>query len=151
MYDRRNYRSNRTRYVNLIGGAIVNDGTAQFSVKTVCAKEYVDAVNATVHEMKEKYIFRFEIIPKADITRDAVKPACIYVNSPVPKGYERLTVNCTTGGGYAVSFAPDLTDNTSKINSKLALWAQGYVYDYNIVWDEIINISIFTIFVKKEG
>jgi hypothetical protein len=26
----------------LSGGAIVNDGTAQFSVKTVCAKEYVD-------------------------------------------------------------------------------------------------------------
>lgn len=26
----------------LSGGAIINDGTAQFSVKTVCAKEYVD-------------------------------------------------------------------------------------------------------------
>jgi hypothetical protein len=29
----------------LSGGAIIKDGTAQFSVKTVCAKEYVDSVS----------------------------------------------------------------------------------------------------------
>lgn len=136
----------------LSGGAIVNDGTAQFSVKTVCAKEYVNAINATVTEMKEKYIFRFELIPKADMTRDAVQPARIYINSPVPQGYERLAVNCTTGG-IAVLFSPDLTNNTSKIDSNLALWAQGYAFDsyYDRVWNNIENISIFTIFVKKEG
>lgn len=30
--------------MSALSGAIVNDGTAQFSVKTVCAKEYVDAL-----------------------------------------------------------------------------------------------------------
>lgn len=30
--------------MSALSGAIVNDGTAQFSVKTVCAKEYVDTV-----------------------------------------------------------------------------------------------------------
>lgn len=134
------------------GGEIVDDGTAQFSAKTVCAKEYVDAINATVTEMKEKYIFRFEIIPKADMTRDAVQPACIHMNSPVPKGYERLTVNCTTGG-IAASLIPDMTNNTSKIADNIALWIQGYAFGdyYDRVWNSIENISIFTIFVKKEG
>lgn len=115
-------------------------------------KEYVDAVNATVTEMKEKYIFRFEIILKADMTRDAVQPACMYINSHVPQGYERLTVNCTVGG-IAVSLIPDMTNNTSKIADNMALWIQGYAFGdyYDSVWNSIENISIFTIFVKKEG
>ena len=115
-------------------------------------KEYVDAVNKTITDMKEKYIFRFEIIPKADMTRDAEQPARIYMNSPVPQGYERLTVNCTTGG-IATTLTPDMTSNSSKIDDNLALWVQGYAAAdyYDRVWNSIENISIFTIFVKKEG
>lgn len=38
----------------LSSGAKVNDGTAQFSVKTVCAKEYVDAVNTHLQAQFDK-------------------------------------------------------------------------------------------------
>ena len=111
----------------LSGGVIVNDGTAQFSVKTVCAKEYVDAVNTTVTEMKEKYIFRFETFPKAQITRGEDKNIiCVY--SPVPQGYERMAVIAYCSGS-PTAFLPDLSVDERKTEAFIqshVRWLQMY-------------------------
>ena len=133
----------------LSGGVIVNDGTAQFSVKTVCAKEYVDAVNTTVTEMKEKYIFRFDVFPKARITRPYINAVAVY--NPVPQGYKRLgvTVYCS---GTPISFLPDLAYNDGDIKDTMVLWAQGLFTNEELdrIWGGIISLEVFTIFVKKE-
>lgn len=138
--------------MSTISGGIVNDGTAQFSVKTVCAKEYVDAVNTTVHEMKEKYIFRFETFPKAQITRgEGIATNVAIVHSPVPQGYERMavTVYCN---GTPTSFLPDLSADLRKTEENMHLWMQSVrAEDINLVWSAIIQLGVFTIFVKKEG
>lgn len=133
-------------------GVIVDDGTAQFSVKTVCAKEYVDAVNTTVHEMKEKYIFRFETFPKAQITRgEGLMSNVVIVHSPVPQGYERMMVTAYCNGS-PTSFLPDLSIDFRKTEENMHLWMQG-IYEPNVqgVWDNMIQLGVFTIFVKKEG
>ena len=149
MYDRRDNGCNGTRYGNGIGGAIVNDGTAQFSVKTVCAKEYVDAVNTTVTEMKEKYIFRFDVFPKEQITR--VNSNAVTVYNPVPQWYKRLgvTVYCI---GFPVSFLPNLSMGDGDINDNMILWAQGIFTNEELdrIWYSINVLEVFTIFVKKE-
>ena len=41
------------------------EATKSDVANTYATKSYVDAVNTTVTEMKEKYIFRFETFPKA--------------------------------------------------------------------------------------
>ena len=56
----------------LSGGVIVNDGTAQFTVKTMCAKEYVDEINTTVNELKEKYISKIFMEKMFEITIKSV-------------------------------------------------------------------------------
>lgn len=130
-------------------GVIVNDGTAQFSVKTVCAKEYVDAVNTTVTEMKEKYIFRFETFPKAQITRTDRNSIRVY--SPVPQGYERMAVIAYCNG-WPSAFLPDLSAYGRKTEENMELWMQG-IKDVNLmdeIYKTIIQLGIFTIFVKKE-
>ena len=130
--------------------AIVNDGTAQFGVKTVCAKEYVDAVNATVNEMKEKYIFRFETFTKAQITRINDNAGAIAVSSPVPQGYERMAV-ITYSSGIAATLLPDLTQTADKISGSLVLWMHN-AFDTetaNTIWNNLVNLGVFTIFVKK--
>lgn len=133
------------------GGVIVNDGTAQFSVKTVCAKEYVDAVNTAVNELKEKYIFQFDLIPKERIQRSG--KSSISVNIPVPEGYERLmvTVCCT---GFPVSFVPDLGAEGARTNETMDLWMQSpWSVDEaqgTRVYNAIGQLAISTIFVKKE-
>ena len=149
MYDRRDYRCNGTRYVNCIWGVIVNDGTAQFSVKTVCAKEYVDAVNTTVTEMKEKYIFRFETFPKAQITRVYAQTISVY--SPVPQGYERMAVIAYCNGS-PTAFLPDLSVDERKTEKNMQLWIQGLLDENNIdlTFKFMVKLGVFTIFVKKE-
>lgn len=135
--------------MSTVSGAIINDGTTQFSVKTVCAKEYVDALNTTVTEMKEKYIFRFDTFPKAQITRSSNISVTVY--NPVPQGYKRLgvTVYCS---GISISFAPDLAFDDGDIKDTMSLWVQGLFTDeeLNKIWDRIITLEVFTIFVKKE-
>ena len=127
----------------------VNDGTAQFRVKTVCAKEYVDAVNTTVTEMKEKYIFRFETFHKAQITR--VHSNDISVYSPVPQGYERMAVIAYCSGS-PTAFLPDLCVDERKTEENLNLWMQGIRDENTMNWiyESIIQLGVFTIFVKKE-
>lgn len=120
-------------------------------MKTVCAKEYVDAVNATVTEMKEKYIFRFETFPKAQITRgEGLLSDAVIVHSPVPQGYERMMVIAYCNGS-STAFLPDLSVDLRKTEENMHLWMQG-IYGPNIegVWNSIIQLGVFTIFVKKE-
>ena len=118
-------------------------------MKTVCAKEYVDAVNKTITDMKEKYILRFETFPKAQITR--VDANAIRVYSPVPQGYERMSV-ITYFSGYAIAFLPDLSVDSNKTAENMVLWMQGLmdVNNMNIIYNKIIQLGVFTIFVKKE-
>lgn len=131
------------------GGEIVDDGTAQFSAKTVCAKEYVDAINATVTEMKEKYIFRFETFTKSQIKRGDSNSILVY--SPVPKGYERMAVTAYCSG-TPTAFLPDLSVDGMNTEDNMKLWVQHLATEqqYNDIWNAIIQIGIFTIFVKKE-
>lgn len=117
-------------------------------MKTVCAKEYVDALNATVTEMKEKYIFRFETFTPAQMTTS--KKACITVHSPVPQGYERMAATSYCSG-IPVTFWPILSDDGQKTQEELNLWLQdANFYDANTIIPYIVNIGLFTIFVKKE-
>ena len=149
MYDRRHNRSNGTRYVNCIGGVIVNDGTAQFSVRTVCAKEYVDALNTTVNELKENHIFRFETFDKAQISRP-VDGGYIIVYSPVPQGYERMAV-VTSCSGVSTSFMYGAVNDADRISENLILWMVN-VFDTNTantIWNALEQLGVFTIFVKK--
>lgn len=120
-------------------------------MKTVCAKEYVDAVNTNVNELKEKYIFQFDVIPKERIQRSG--KSSVSVNIPVPVGYERLmvTVCCS---GYPVSFVPDLGAEGARTDETMELWMQSpWSVDETqgtAVYNNIIRLAISTIFVKKE-
>ena len=115
----------------------------------MCAKEYVDAVNATVTEMKEKYIFRFETFTKSQITRAGINSISVY--SPVPQGYERMAVTAYCSGS-PTAFLPDLSVDRAQTEDNMELWVQGWENAdmYNSIWNAIIQIGIFTIFVKKE-
>ena len=115
----------------------------------MCAKEYVDAVNTTVTEMKEKYIFRFETFPKAQITRVYAQTISVY--SPVPQGYERMAVIAYCNGS-PTAFLPDLSVDLRKTEENMLLWMQGVndVDIMNAVYNAIIQLGVFTIFVKKE-
>lgn len=134
-----------------LGGVIVNDGTAQFSVRTVCAKEYVDAVNTTVNELKEKYIFRFEKFDKAQISRVGGDGSnAIYVDSPVPQGYERMLV-VTSSSGIATLFMYGGVLSDDKTSDTLTLWMAN-AFDANTangIWNALYQLGVFTIFVKK--
>lgn len=110
-------------------------------------KEYVDAVNATVTEMKEKYIFQVTIVPKAEMTHISV--GTIRVPSSVPAGYERMAVIAyTTGITFRV--APDLANPLYKTSDYIDLYIQTLdVNVANTVWENVLGFYIFTIFVKK--
>lgn len=116
-------------------------------MKTVCAKEYVDAVNAAVTEVKEKYIFRFDVVNKAAMTRlDAGK---IRFSSPIPQGYERLALIAYTNGA-TIKYEPDLATPLYKTSDFIDLYIQGAsVETANEAWNLLQNFAVFTIFVKK--
>ena len=103
----------------------------------------------TVTEMKEKYIFRFETFPKAQITRVDVNAISVY--SPVPQGYERMAVIAYCNG-IAIAFLPDLSADGRKTEENMQLWMQGVFdeNDMNSTYKSIIQLGVFTIFVKKE-
>ena len=130
------------------GGKIVNDGTAVFSVKTVCAKEYVDTIKQDVNDMKEKYIFRFDVILKSQILSRPT-PEQIVVYSPVPKGYERVMVTVYCNGSPTM-FAPDLAVPEHRVEDNMNLWVQSANGgNYNSVYNSIIKLGVATIFRKK--
>lgn len=107
----------------------------------------MDAVNATVTEMKEKYIFQATIVPKAEMRRIAV--STIRVPSSVPTGYERMAVIAyVTGITFRV--APDLANPLFKTSDYIDLYIQTLdVNAANTVWEKVLGFYIFTIFVKR--
>ena len=110
-------------------------------------KEYVDAVNATVTEMKEKYIFQVTIVPKAEMTHIGV--GTIRVPSSVPAGYERMAV-IAYATGITFRVAPDLANPLYKTSDYIDLYIQTLdVNVANTVWENVLGFYIFTIFVKK--
>lgn len=119
-------------------------------MRTVCAKEYVDAVNTTVNELKEKYIFRFETFDKAQISRPSDGGGYIAVYSPVPQGYERMAV-VTSCSGVATLFMYGAVNDADRTSENLVLWMVN-VFDTNTannIWNALAKLGVFTIFVKK--
>lgn len=126
---------------------MVDDGTAKFTVKTVCAKEYVDAVNATVNEVKEKHIFRFDVVNKAAMTR--LDAGVVRFSTTVPQGYERMAL-IAYSNGVTIKYEPDLAIPFYRTSDFIDLYIQGAdVNTANVAWSRLQNFSVFTIFVKK--
>ena len=125
------------------------EATKSDVANTYATKSYVDAVNTTVTEMKEKYIFRFETFPKAQLTRSQSNSIRVY--SPVPQGYERMAVMAYCNGS-PTAFLPDLSAYGRKTEENMELWMQGVndVNNMDSIYNEIIQLGVFTIFVKKE-
>lgn len=126
---------------------MVDDGTAKFAVKIVCAKEYVDAVNATVTEVKEKHIFRFDVVNKAAMTR--LDAGVIRFSNIIPQGYERLAL-IAYSNGVTIKYEPDLANPLYKTSDFIDLYIQGAAVDTaNEAWNLLQNFAVFTIFVKE--
>lgn len=63
------------------GGKTVNDGTAVFTTKTVCAKEYVDALRTDMDKSKEEW---WKLLPKTAAAHNSIyrgKDLTSYFNS----------------------------------------------------------------------
>jgi hypothetical protein len=110
-------------------------------------KEDVDAVNATVTEMKEKYIFRFDVVNKEEMTR--ISAGSIRFNSIVPKGYERLAL-IAYSNNITLHYQPDLAVPFYRTSDYIDLFMQGLSQnDADFGWNNIHSFAVFTIFVKK--
>ena len=112
------------------------------------SEENAKTWDPTQYVKKDMYILRVDVIPKDQLTRDG---SAIDVHIPVPQGYERLfaIAFCT---GVPVTLAPDLNIEGQSTAELMYLWAQGLYEDSekDHIWNAILKIRVFTIFVKKE-
>lgn len=110
-------------------------------------KEDVDKVNATVSEVKEKYIFRFDVVSKEEMT--LINISTIRFNSIIPKGYERMAV-IAYPNNVTIPYQPDLANPLYRTSDYIDLFMQGRsTDDANFGWQYIRNFSVFIVFVKK--
>lgn len=110
-------------------------------MKTVCAKEYVDAINTTVNELKEKYISKIFMEKKFTFTTKSVGAQSsfrvmngydIHVD-----GYKPLAFAEVYFSGYCT-----MLDHYWDKNEKAKFWA------FNLGGDKDINTEIFILYVK---
>lgn len=87
----------------LSSGAIVNDGTAKFSVKTVCAKEYVDSVSGKLQAQFND--IQAGVATLTNLNFENQKEWYTYVSVPVNFEDSNYVVQLTLGTQLYCSFA----------------------------------------------
>lgn len=96
----------------LSGGVIVNDGTAKFSVKTVCAKEYVD--------------LKFDHIECGVTEMVTIQPSTAHfftIKTKYPHDTSKPVIIARSGGGDGwANLAPLFTGWTDSTHFRIAVW-----------------------------
>ena len=109
--------------MSTLSGAIVNDGTAQFSVKTVCAKEYVDSKSANeAKKWKNAYNALRKQSTPAVFDDDELT---VLIDTPIGTGSITLPQPYTNFDGLLFDIASDTYDrlesayiSTTEINRR---------------------------------